>query len=218
MLSIAEENYLKALLRISTEENGEAGTNSLATRLQVKPATVTDMLKKLREKSLVDYKRYGKIRLTNQGRIKATEILRKHRLWETFLYEKLDFTWDEVHEVAEQLEHIQSEKLIDSLDAFLGHPEYDPHGDHIPSAGGMYKPEKRLLLSALKEGQQCQMAAVKNNDPEFLQHISELGFGIQATIKLVKRMHFDESLNVLVNGAEVHISKKIADHIFVNET
>lgn len=217
MLTIAEENYLKALLRISSEENGEAGTNSLATRLQVKPATVTDMLKKLREKSLVDYKRYGKIRLTDQGRIKATEILRKHRLWETFLYEKLDFSWDEVHEVAEQLEHIQSEKLIDSLDAFLGYPEFDPHGDHIPSAGGLYKPEPRVLLSAMAQGKQCQMAAVKNNDPEFLQHISELGFAIQASIEVIKRVHFDESLNVRINGTEVHISKKVADHIYVNE-
>lgn len=216
MLTIAEENYLKAILRITSEENGEAGTNSLAARLQVKPATVTDMVKKLREKALVDYKRYGKIRLTEEGRGKATEILRRHRLWETFLFEKLDFTWDEVHEVAEQLEHIQSKKLITSLDAFLGFPEFDPHGDHIPSANGMYKPEKRRLLSALQEGAQCMMAAVKNNDPEFLQHIAELGFAIQTPIEVIKRVHFDESLTVRVNNKEVHISKKVADNIFIS--
>ena len=132
MLTYTEENYLKALLK-STFENGtnKAGTNELALLLVVKPATVNHMLKKLKEKELVDYEKYGKIKLTNKGKKIALYIIRKHRLWETFLYQKLEFSWEEVHEVAEQLEHIQSEKLVDKLDKFLDYPEFDPHGDPI---------------------------------------------------------------------------------------
>jgi DtxR family Mn-dependent transcriptional regulator len=138
MLSFTEENYLKALwhLTMDNTHKGDAGTNELAAHLNVKPATSNDMLKKLKEKKLVDYKKYGKSSLTNKGKKLAIEVVRKHRLWETFLYEKLEFTWDEVHEVAEQLEHIQSQKLVDKLDKFLNYPYFDPHGDVIPNAKG----------------------------------------------------------------------------------
>ncbi len=141
MLSFTEENYLKALwhLTIGNTLKDEAGTNELAAHLNVKPATSNDMLKKLKEKKLVDYKKYGKSSLTHKGKKLAIEIVRKHRLWETFLYEKLDFTWDEVHEVAEQLEHIKSQKLVDRLDKFLNYPALDPHGDVIPNSKGEMK-------------------------------------------------------------------------------
>jgi DtxR family Mn-dependent transcriptional regulator len=141
MLSFTEENYLKALwhLTMGNTLKDEAGTNELAAYLNVKPATSNDMLKKLKAKKLVDYKKYGKSSLTHKGKKLAIEIVRKHRLWETFLYEKLDFTWDEVHEVAEQLEHIKSQKLVDKLDKFLNYPALDPHGDVIPNAKGDMK-------------------------------------------------------------------------------
>ena len=141
MLSFTEENYLKALwhLTMDNTHKEEAGTNELAAHLNVKPATANDMLKKLKEKKLVDYKKYGKSSLTNIGKKLAIEVVRKHRLWETFLYEKLEFTWDEVHEVAEQLEHIKSQKLVDKLDKFLNYPKLDPHGDVIPNEKGEMK-------------------------------------------------------------------------------
>ena len=148
MLSFTEENYLKALLQLTLETGNkeDLGTNELAAHLSVKPATVNDMLKKLKEKKYVSYKKYGKSSLTNEGKKLAIEVVRKHRLWETFLYEKLEFTWDEVHEVAEQLEHIKSPKLVGKLDKFLNYPAFDPHGDVIPSAKGEMKmPVKKTL-------------------------------------------------------------------------
>ncbi len=169
MLSQTEENYLKALLKIAfSNVNTEVGTNELATLLTVKPATVSDMLKKLKEKELVDYEKYGKITLTTEGRKNAIEVLRKHRLWETFLYEKFEFTWDEVHEVAEQLEHIQSAKLIDMLDKFLDYPEFDPHGDPIPNKKGEIKVHFKKTLSDVEVGNSCKMVAVKDNSSSFL--------------------------------------------------
>src|SRR3954454_8694896 len=148
MLSHTEENYLKALFHLTTEsiDKSKAGTNELAAHLNVKPASVNDMLKKLKEKKLISYEKYGKISLTAEGKRKAVDIIRKHRLWETFLYEKLEFSWDEVHEIAEQLEHIQSQKLVDKLDKFLKYPQFDPHGDAIPNAKGEMKaPFKKTL-------------------------------------------------------------------------
>lgn len=142
-LSYTEENYLKGLFKLTIElgDKEEAGTNEIAAHLGVKPASVNDMLKKLKDKKLIQYERYGKSSLTKEGKKRAIEIVRKHRLWETFLHEKLAFNWDEVHEVAEQLEHIQSKKLIDKLDQFLEYPSIDPHGDPIPNAKGEWPPK-----------------------------------------------------------------------------
>lgn len=138
MLTFTEENYLKILLKINLIEPKKHQINSsdVAIKLNVKPATVNDMLKKLREKKLINFEKYGKVTLTNRGRKCALKVLRKHRLWETFLHEKLNFSLDEIHEVAEQLEHIKSDKLIDKLDDFLGYPKYDPHGEGIPDSMG----------------------------------------------------------------------------------
>jgi DtxR family Mn-dependent transcriptional regulator len=155
MLSFTEENYLKTLISITLKEEsrGEAGTNELAEKLGLKPSTVNDMLKKLKEKKLIEYEKYGKIKLTDEGYKIGIYIIRKHRLWETFLVEKLKFSWDEVHELAEELEHIQSEKLIDKLDEFLGFPAHDPHGDPIPQRDGIIKQRSLFLLSELVDGQ-----------------------------------------------------------------
>ncbi len=217
MLSFTEENYLKALLLLTLEEQhkNEAGTNQLAQYLGVKPATATDMLRKLKEKKLISYEKYGKISLYDEGRRKAVEVLRKHRLWETFLYEKLDFTWDEVHEVAEQLEHIQSAKLVDKLDKFLGFPEYDPHGDAIPDAQGNLKPSYKKTLSEVQEGTQCRMVAVKDNSAAFLQYVSQLHLGIDSEIKVLGRQAYDGSMEIVINDTRTTVSQKFAENIFI---
>lgn len=216
MLSFTEENYLKTLFRLSAE-NGrkEAGTNELAVALGLKPATVNDMLKKLREKKLIDYEKYGKIRLTAKGLKAGAEVLRKHRLWETFLYEKLEFSWDEVHEVAEQLEHIQSQKLIDKLDKFLDYPETDPHGDVIPNANGEFKYTYSTTLADVPAGKQCKMLAVRDNSASFLQYVIEVGLGLNNKIKVLSRNAYDDLLLIEVHKKQSYVSRKFAEHIFV---
>lgn len=218
MLSYTEENYLKALLKLSfqNEDKPEAGTNEMAAHLGVKPATATDMLKKLKEKDLVNYKKYGKILLTESGKQQALEILRKHRLWETFLYEKLDFSWDEVHEVAEQLEHIQSAKLVDKLEEFLGFPEFDPHGDPIPKANGDLPVLEKILLSEVKEGEICQVVAVKDTSTVFLQYLEKLQITIGTTITVLERIDFDGSMSIQISDQEArNVSMKFAESLFI---
>mgnify|MGYP001255379332 CR=1 FL=1 len=216
MLSITEENYLKALLRITVEQNntGEAGTNQLAGKLNVRPATATDMLKKLKEKQLVNYERYGKISLTPTGRDLAIAVIRKHRLWETFLFEKLGFSWDEVHDVAEQLEHIKSDKLVERLDKFLGYPQFDPHGDAIPTADGAYVNEDRKTLAEATVGKQYTVIAVKDNSPSFLQYVSQMGIGISSKTKILEKYDFDNSIALEVDGHKINISDKVAQSIY----
>lgn len=218
MLSYTEENYLKALLKLSfqNEDKPEAGTNEMAAYLGVKPATATDMLKKLKEKELVTYKKYGKILLTETGKQNGIAILRKHRLWETFLYEKLDFSWDEVHEVAEQLEHIQSAKLVDKLEEFLNFPEFDPHGDPIPRANGEIPSIDKVLLSELKENELCKVVAVKDTSTVFLQYLEKLSITIGTQIKVLERIDFDGSLSIQIAGEEArNVSMKFAESLFV---
>jgi DtxR family Mn-dependent transcriptional regulator len=223
MLSQTEENYLKSLLHLTLESggdgktgaSGEAGTNELAAYLGVKPASVTDMLKKLKEKKLVHYEKYGKITLTDEGWKKAIEVVRKHRLWETFLYEKFAFTWDEVHEVAEQLEHIQSAKLVDKLDEFLNFPAYDPHGDVIPNARGeMAVIHKKTLLEE-EVGHHCTMIAVRDNSAPFLQYVNRMGLSINNKIKVIARHDYDQLIEIEVNGKICSISPRFANNIVI---
>lgn len=217
MVSQAEENYLKALFHLTSEiqNKTEAGTNELAEVLDVTPATANNMLKKLKEKELVAYEKYGKITLTQKGRSVAVQTVRKHRLWETFLYEKLNFTWDEVHEVAEQLEHIQSGKLVEQLEKFLDYPAIDPHGDPIPGAKGEIKSVKRKTLVEVEVGQTCKLIAVKDNSSSFLQYIVRLGLGLSSKIKIVNRQEFDGSMEIEVDKVRSSISKKVAQNLFV---
>lgn len=216
MLSYTEENYLKALLKITFEnESEEVGTNELAKIVAVKPATANDMLKKLKDKGLVKYEKYGKIKLTSEGKKNAVAVLRKHRLWETFLYKKFDFTWDEVHEVAEQLEHIQSTKLIDKLDKFLDYPEFDPHGDPIPNKKGEIKVRFKKTLADVEVGNSCKMVAVKDNTSAFLQYVVKAGLGINNEIKVLSKQEYDSLLVIEVNGVQSSVSQKFADNIFV---
>lgn len=216
-LSYTEENYLKGLFKL-TEEFGakeEAGTNEIANHLGVKPATVNDMLKKLKDKKLIHYERYGKSSLTKEGKKRAIEIVRKHRLWETFLHEKLAFNWDEVHEVAEQLEHIQSKKLIDKLDQFLNYPSADPHGDLIPNANGELNILPRKTLIEELVGHHCKMVGVKDNSAEFLKYVDKLGLSINQPIKVKAKQAYDNQIDIEVNGKKHSISPKFAEQIII---
>lgn len=217
MLSTTEENYLKALLQLTLEQGDkiEAGTNELAAQLGVKPATANDMLKKLREKQLIHYEKYGKSSLTVEGRKRAIEVVRKHRLWETFLYEHLGFTWDEVHEVAEQLEHIQSAKLIDKLDQFLNYPSFDLHGDVIPSASGEMKIPAKKTLNEEEVGHLCKMVGVKDNSATFLQYVDKVGLRMNHPIKILSRQPYDELIEIEVSGQKSSVSPRFAENIVI---
>ena len=216
MLSFTEENYLKALQK-SVFDSGieKVGTNELATALLVTPATVSNMLKKLKEKELVDYERYGKITLTKTGRKKALDIIRKHRLWETFLYEKLEFSWDEVHEVAEQLEHIQSEKLVDKLDKLLEYPDFDPHGDPIPNKKGEVKVRVKKTLADVAVGSSCKIVAVKDDSSSFLKYVAKVGLELNSEIVVVSKQEYDAITVIEVNGTESSVSQLFSENIFV---
>lgn len=217
MTSFTEENYLKALFHIASEKKNsiEVGTNELAAYLNVKPSSVNSMLKKLKEKELISYEKYGKITLSVQGKAKAVSVIRKHRLWETFLYEKLDFTWDEVHEIAEELEHISSEKLVERLDKFLSYPQFDPHGDPIPNNKGEFKMMDRKTLFECKVGSKCKMVAVRDNSAVFLKYVVSIGLGLDNEIEIISSNEFDSSRNILVNGKEVTVSQKFAENIYI---
>ena len=166
-LTKSEEDYLKALFQLLIEDNSEkVGNNQLAEYLKVSPASTNNMIKKLKTKNYVVSEKYGKLELTDEGRAIAVRLIRKHRLWETFLYNYLNFSWDEVHEVAEQLEHIKSYKLIDELDRFMDFPEKDPHGELIPNAKGEYKVIPKITLSSLVEGDVCHPARRQNQHPK----------------------------------------------------
>ncbi len=217
MLSKNEEDYLKTLFHLVSGEVGDkAGTNQLAQQLDVTPASANNMLKRLREKDLVDYQKYGKPALTDAGRAVALQLIRKHRLWETFLYQTLGFSWDEVHEVAEQLEHVRSEKLVDKLDQFLGYPELDPHGDPIPDAQGNMAARKKKTLSEIPPGQTCRITGVKDSSTVFLQYLTELGLNLQSEITVLEKISFDNSMRIsLQDGKELQVSEKFTLHVWV---
>jgi DtxR family Mn-dependent transcriptional regulator len=216
-LSFTEENYLKAIYSLCERKDSfDTSTNEIAEKIKTKPPTVSDMLRKLAEKRLVTYEKYKKVQLTRTGRQMAMQVIRKHRLWEVFLHDKLQFTWDKVHEVAEQLEHIQSEELISRLEKFLGFPEFDPHGDPIPSANGELAPAKRIILSDVEEGTSCHVVGVKDSSTAFLQYLQQLNIGIGTRIKVVERIKYDGSLNIsMKRGQQTAVSKKFADNVLV---
>lgn len=216
-LTFTEENYIKAIYAIQDRsDNGEASVNEIAERMQTRPATVTDMFRKLSEKNLIHYEKYKKVRLTDAGAKIALNILRKHRLWETFLCDKLNFSWDEVHEVAEQLEHIRSQKLIDRMDEFLGFPEYDPHGDPIPKHDGAMPASKAIPLSEMPEQVKCVFVAVNDTSTAFLQQLKRFNLEIGAELIITERMPYDKSVWVTnKQGDSFQLSEKIAGNIFV---
>lgn len=218
MLSLTEENYLKAIYHLSQGGEKAVLTSELADAMQTKPASVTDMVKKLSAKNLIEYEKYYGVTITKSGKADALTIIRKHRLWETFLVEKLNFNWDEVHEVAEQLEHIQSPLLIEKLDEFLGHPTADPHGHPIPDKHGKFHVSRQLPIIAMSGRKTAIVKAVKNSSASFLQYLSKIGIYIGATVGIVERIEFDNSIEIIIdNKRKVIISKDAAENILVNE-
>jgi DtxR family Mn-dependent transcriptional regulator len=190
-------------------------TNAIAGMLETKASSVTDMLKKLSDKELVAYQKYQGVSLTNKGFHAAKMIVRKHRLWEVFLVEKLDFSWDEVHEIAEELEHIKSETLINRLDQFLGFPECDPHGDPIPNEKGEIKKINKLLLSEVALNKEYLCIGVKNSSSDFLQYLNKQNIALGATFIVKERENYDDTLTVEVNSKMMTMSNKTANNLYV---
>lgn len=213
MISFTEENYLKAIYHLSAGGERAVLTNELAEAMQTKAASVTDMAKRLSAKSLVVYEKYYGVKITAQGRQQALQIVRKHRLWETFLVEKLEFTWDEVHAVAEQLEHIQSPQLINKLDAFLGFPKTDPHGDPIPDQHGKFKTPSVVGLDQVEPGRRVTITNVKDTDPDLLKYLDKIGAKPGKTIQVIKREAFDKSMEVMIEKKKIFISLDVSRNI-----
>ena len=216
MHSFTEENYLKAIHKLQ-EQTGETVANSeLAKAMEVHSASVTDMLKKMAGKKLIIYEKSRGFKLTEKGKQVAVGIIRKHRLWEVFLVEKLGFGWDEVHEIAEQLEHIQSEALIDRLDAYLGHPKADPHGDPIPNANGVFAKSKAILLSEMKKDSQGKFTGVTDHSPSFLTYLDKIGLSLGDNIKVKTIEEFDKSYTLQLKGkTELIVSNKVANSVLI---
>jgi len=215
MFTLAEENYLKAIYHLSLHSSKGISTNSLAKQVGAKPSSVTDMVKKLSEKEVVIYKKYQGVTLTDSGRKTAANIIRKHRLWELFLVEKLNFSWDEVHEVAEQLEHIKSPKLIQEIDAFLGFPTQDPHGDPIPDKDGNIQPIQKRILATLTANESGICVGVRDSSSEFLQFLDKQEIALGNNIKVLSKEPFDGSLEIEVQGVKKSISNKIATNLYI---
>lgn len=218
MLSFTEENYLKTIYRLSESGSKSVLTNEIAESMNTKAASVTDMVKKLSAKDLISYEPYYGVKITRQGKLSALTIIRKHRLWETFLVEKLQFNWDEVHDVAEQLEHIQSPLLIEKLDEFLGYPTTDPHGHPIPDKNGKIQSVRQIALADAVVNKKAIVKSVTDGSPSFLQYLSKIGVYIGATIAILEKIEFDGSLEVLIdNKRKVFISRDAAQNLLVTE-
>jgi DtxR family Mn-dependent transcriptional regulator len=215
MYTLAEENYLKAIYHLQQEINGGVPTNAIAEMLHTKPSSATDMVQKLADKELVTYVRYKGTTLSKAGKKVAIGIVRKHRLWEVFLVEKLNFQWDEVHDIAEQLEHVKSDVLIDKLDQFLDHPDYDPHGDPIPDKNGNIKSADKRLLSELSKKDQGILVGVRETSTEFLQFLDKRNIAIGTPIKVLGKEFFDGSMVIQVKREQFFISKKIAENLYI---
>ena len=217
-LSHTEENYLKTIFSLSSENNGKdaVSTNAISDVLQTRPASVSDMIKKLSTKELVDYTKYKGVTLTKEGERMAIYIIRKHRLWEVFLVEKLGFNWDQVHDIAEQLEHIKSTILIERLDHFLGFPSVDPHGDPIPNAAGDFVTKEKKLLNALNKGDTGTVVGVNDADPSLLKYMDRLGIRLGTNIKVIDFIEFDKSLEIEINNHQkTLISKDVSTNIYI---
>ncbi len=199
MVSLTEENYLKVLYRIS-QDKPEITVKDIAAQLDIKMPTVNSMVKKLAEKKLIKYEKYKAIELTEKGRKTALYILRKHRLTELFLTKVMSLGWDEVHDIAEQVEHIQSELFFRRIDEMLGHPDFDPHGEPIPDANGKLPVHKTVALSEGTIKKKYKLAGVTNHEASFLKYLDSLGVSIGSSIEIKEVQDFDKSMNVCING------------------
>ena len=212
--STSEENYIKAIFHLQ-HADGTVTTNELAAELKSKPASITDMMKKLKAKKLVHYQAYHGFRLTNEGKKVALIIIRRHRLWEFFLAEKLKFNWDEVHAVAEDLEHVSSKKLIDKLDEFLGFPRFDPHGDPIPDNNGRVETSKQVCLQNLPVNKPAMVCHVSDQSSEMLELLSHKKIAIGTRLEVKRKFSFDNSLEIKIRQQpSINISEQLSKNIF----
>ena len=217
-LSHTEENYLKAIFKLSELNDDKVSTNSIAEKLNTTAASVTDMLKKLSTKKLINYEKYYGVSLTEKGKKVAKDLIRKHRLWETFLVDKLKFSWDEVDELAEQLEHIRSEILTDRIDLFLGYPKFDLYGDPIPDKNGNIAYHEDVTLDAMHKGDQGIIVAVIDHAPAFLQYLDKINLVLHTRIKIKEEEEFDQSKTIILNNKiEIVISQKVAANLLVRK-
>jgi DtxR family Mn-dependent transcriptional regulator len=216
ILSHTEENYLKTIYKLAEANLKTVNTNGIAALMNTAAASVTDMIKRLAEKGMINYEKYKGVTLTIEGNQRARALLRKHRLWEVFLVEWLHFSWDEVHELAEQLEHIHSDELIQRLDIFLNHPKFDPHGDPIPDQDGNIIERKQILLSDVETGNGGVTVGVNEHSSNFLQYLDRLGINIGTRIDVKEVFDFDGSRKVILNNeVEMMLSGKICENIFI---
>lgn len=216
MVTLSEENYLKAIYHLGNQGGEAVSTNAIAEQIDTKASSVTDMVKKLAEKELANYIKYQGVSLTEAGRLTAMSVIRKHRLWETFLVNKLNFSWDEVHEIAEQLEHIKSEKLINKLDDFLDNPTHDPHGDPIPDKQGNYTTIKSNSILEFKIGNQGILISVKDSSDAFLKYLNKNDLALGDMIKVVEFEPFDESFTIETKSKTMTISKNVAENLYLS--
>ena len=216
-LSTAEEKYLKAILLLSGSPDRTVSTNAIAAKLKTSAASVTDMLKRLSDKRLIAYERYKGATLSPEGHRIATTQIRKNRLWEVFLVKTLGMSWDEIHEIAEQLEHIPSERLIDLLDNYLGNPKFDPHGDPIPNARGNYTMRAQTPLSDLQEGQQAVIIGVRNDDPVFLKNLTEKGLTPGTSLHIISKDSHDNTMRLALEDKAINISGLIANTLLIKQ-
>lgn len=217
MYSLSEENYLKAIFQLERNANEGVSTNAIAEKMETKASSVTDMIKRLSEKKLVSYQKYKGVKLSALGKDTAVQIIRKHRLWEVFLVDQLNFSWDEVHEVAEQLEHIKSKKLIKELDKFLDYPTMDPHGDPIPDENGNIIVANKLLLNEINPGKTTVCVGVKDTSTDFLKYLDKNNIALGKTIHIQEKEAFDESMLISIDQKELRISKLVSSNIYVKE-
>ncbi|MAD59760.1 MAG: iron-dependent repressor [Flammeovirgaceae bacterium] len=217
MLSKSEENYLKSIYNLSDSGNKIVTTNSISKILNIEPASVTDMIKKLSKKKLIYHEKYKGTKISKNGIIVALQIIRRHRLWEVFLYEKLNFNWDEIHEVAEELEHVSSDQLIDNLDKYLKYPKIDPHGDPIPNKLGEVDFVDKISISDLKIKEKGIVSRIVNEDEGFFNLLNKLKIEIGTEVTILDKIDYDGSLDVLINNKSVIISKEIAENIKITK-
>ena len=217
MHSFTEENYLKTIYYLANRQEGEVSTNALAEMTATRAASVKDMLRKLADKQLIHYRKYQGVRLTDEGERLALQIIRRHRLWEVFLVEKLGFGWDEVHEIAEELEHVRSEELVTRLDTFLGHPQFDPHGDPIPTPAGQMPEMGYRKLSEVGISDNVRLMAVLEHSAEFLQHLDRSGLTLGCAVTIAEINGFDKSVLVQTeSGRTVFVSQEVAKNLLVS--
>ncbi len=218
MASQTVENYIKTVYQLAQSAGPTVSSSLISEKLKTTSASVTDMLRKLASLSLIHYEKYRGVQLTAEGKSMAVELLRKHRLWETFLYEKLKIRWDLVHEIAEQLEHVSAPGLIEQLDEFLANPKFDPHGDPIPDARGRFTLRNQVLLNTLEAGDKGTIVGVKTQESEFLIYLQAMGLILHSSFQVREKMSYDESMKIIRgDGDEIQISLKTAQNLFIRK-